>query len=34
LIDYVASENIYEETAALTPEYFAKKFKAMRETIE
>lgn len=34
LIDYVASENIYEETAALTPEYFAKKFKLMKETIE
>jgi hypothetical protein len=34
LIDYVASENIYEETAGLTPEYFAKKFKAMKETTE
>jgi hypothetical protein len=34
LIDYVASENIYEETAALTPEYFAQKFKQMKETIE
>lgn len=34
LIDYVASENIYEETAALTPEYFAKKFKSMKETVE
>lgn len=34
LINYVASENIYEETDALTPEAMAKKFKMMRETIE
>lgn len=34
LIDYVASENIYEETEALTPEYFSKKFKLMKETID
>lgn len=33
LIDYVASESIYEETEKLTPEYFAKKFKLMKETI-
>lgn len=33
LIDYVASENIYEQTEALTPEFFAKKFKLMKDTI-
>ena len=31
LINYVASENIYDETEALTPEAMAKKFKLMKE---
>lgn len=31
MINYVASDNIYEEAEALTPEAMAKKFKAMKE---
>lgn len=31
LIDYVASENIYDEAMSLTPEAMAKKFKLMKE---
>jgi hypothetical protein len=32
LVNYVASESIYEQAEALTPEFFAKKFKLMKET--
>jgi len=31
MINYVASDNIYEEAEALTPEAMAKKFKQMKE---
>jgi len=34
LVNYVASDSIYEQTDALTPEYFAKKFKTMKESID
>ena len=34
LVNYVASDKIYEEAEALTPELMAKKFKAMKEKID
>jgi hypothetical protein len=33
LIDYIASENIYEQAENLTPEMMSRKLKAMKETI-
>jgi len=34
LVNYVASDKIYQETEALTPEYFSKKFKSMKEQMD
>jgi len=34
LVNYVASDQIYQETEALTPEYFSKKFKSMKEQMD
>lgn len=34
LANYVSSDSVYDETDALTPEFFAKKFKAMKDSID